>query len=160
MAASLDDFDYYAILGVKPDASVDEIKAGFREFARRFHPDRYAGDPERASEAACIYRRGTEAYRALTNLEQRRTYDEELRRGERRLRRAARRPSARPSGSAGRTQGCAPRARPFVVRADLALRAKDFQQARLNLQVALQHDPDNEMLSQRLAELDSQAKSR
>ena len=160
MARSLDDYDYYALLGVTPDASVDDIKAGFREFALRFHPDRYAGDATRASKATRVYQRGTEAYRVLTNLEQRRLYDDELRRGERRLRRDTPRRSVRPSSAPSRTEVYAPRARPFVVRADLALKTKDFQQARLNLQIALSHDPDNEFLLRRLAELDSLPKPR
>jgi curved DNA-binding protein CbpA len=160
MARALEDYDYYALLGVTPDASADDIKAGFRDFARRFHPDRYAGDPARASKATRVYRRGTEAYRVLSNLEQRRLYDEQLRRGELRLRSDAPRRSLRPSVGPGRVESQSPRARPFLLRAELALKSKDYQQARLNLQIALQHDPENEGLLRRLAELDSLAKLR
>jgi curved DNA-binding protein len=31
--------DYYATLGVKRDATADEIKKAFRKLARRYHPD-------------------------------------------------------------------------------------------------------------------------
>ena len=33
--------DPYSVLGVKPDASDDEIKRAFRELARKYHPDNY-----------------------------------------------------------------------------------------------------------------------
>jgi Tfp pilus assembly protein PilF len=51
------------------------------------------------------------------------------------------------------------RARPFVAQAEQAFRAKNYKQARLNLQIAVQHDPNNENLKQKLAEVTALAGS-
>jgi curved DNA-binding protein CbpA len=160
MAGREDERDYYAILGVPPEATVDAIKAGFRAFARRFHPDRYAGDPERISQATRIYQRGTEAYRVLTNLEQRRQYDAQRSQGAARMDPELVRRSVRPSASPARVDSIAPRARPFAARAEQALHNGDFKQARLNYQIALQHDPTSEALHKKLADVEAQLKTR
>lgn len=151
----LDELDYYTLLGVTADASVPEIKEGFRAFALRHHPDRFAGDEGAAAEASRIYRRGTEAYRVLTHPQQRRRYDEQYKQGKLRLDPQITSSSSRPSGRSGGPDAVHARARPFLARADQALAAGDLKQAKLNYQVALQHDPGSELLRQRLAEVES-----
>lgn len=37
--------DPYKVLQVSPDASDDEVKAAYRELARKYHPDNYGGNP-------------------------------------------------------------------------------------------------------------------
>lgn len=160
MTGREDERDYYAILGVAPEATVDAIKEGFRAFARRFHPDRYAGDPERVAHATRIYQRGTEAYRVLTNFEQRRQYDAQRGQGAARVDPEVARRSVRPSAAPGRVDSIAPRARPFAARAEQALQNGDWKQARLNYQIALQHDPNSESLQKKLADVEAQLKTR
>lgn len=158
MAPGLDELDYYTLLGVPADASLTDIRAGFRAFALVHHPDRFAGDAQAAVEATNVYRRGTEAYRVLCHPEQRRCYDEQLKLGKKRMEPAAA-AGVRP-GRSGVPEPVHARARPFLARADQALAAGDLKQAKLNYQIALKHDPGSGLLRQRLAELESRQTQR
>ncbi|MBI5443781.1 MAG: J domain-containing protein [Deltaproteobacteria bacterium] len=63
--------DYYAILGVKRDASAEEIKKGYRKAALQHHPDRNPGD--KAAEEK--FKACSEAYEVLSDPQKRQLYD-------------------------------------------------------------------------------------
>jgi len=60
--------DYYKILGVKRDASEEEIKKAFRKLAHAHHPDKAGGDEAKFKEAS-------EAYAVLSDKNKRAQYD-------------------------------------------------------------------------------------
>ncbi|MDB9822591.1 molecular chaperone DnaJ [Deltaproteobacteria bacterium] len=64
--------DYYEILGVKKDASKEEIKKVYRKLARKWHPDINPGNKEAEEKFKDI----SSAYDCLGNEEKRKLYDE------------------------------------------------------------------------------------
>ena len=63
--------DYYEVLGVKNDASEEEIKKAYRKLAREFHPDRNPGD----KKAEGKFKEVQEAYDVLSDQSKRSQYD-------------------------------------------------------------------------------------
>ena len=68
-------FDYYEILGVSPSANANEIRAAHRELVKKYHPDLFSRDADKA-RATDKLRQINEAYGVLGNAERRREYDE------------------------------------------------------------------------------------
>ena len=64
--------DYYASLGVAPDADEKTIKKAYQKLAKKYHPDVNPGD--KAAEAK--FKDSMEAYQAISDPEKRRKYDE------------------------------------------------------------------------------------
>ena len=62
--------DYYAILGVAPNATLEEIRLAYRKLARIYHPDLSA-----EIDAEDRFREVNEAYEVLANTEKRKSYD-------------------------------------------------------------------------------------
>lgn len=77
--------DYYAVLGVSPRASDEEIDVAFRALAKRWHPDRCAGD----AQATERFKEITAAHDVVGDPRRRVAYDRE---------RALAAASARPQG--------------------------------------------------------------
>src|SRR3954466_2235394 len=63
--------DYYEVLGVKRDASPEDIKRAYRQLALKNHPDKNPGD----AEAERRFKEAAEAYEVLSDREKRQRYD-------------------------------------------------------------------------------------
>jgi DnaJ-class molecular chaperone len=63
--------EYYEILGLKENASAEEIRKAYRKLALHYHPDRNRGDATAEERFKAI----SEAYAVLTDPDKRRRYD-------------------------------------------------------------------------------------
>src|SRR5580658_6659709 len=61
----------YEVIGVKPDASPDQIRAAYRKLAKELHPDLNPGKPE----AEARFKTVTGAYDLLSDADKRARYD-------------------------------------------------------------------------------------
>lgn len=170
----LDDLDYYTLLGVSDDASVDAIKSAFRSFARKYHPDRFAdADDAKRERATRIFKRGSEAFQTLTDPPQRKAYDYALRQGKLRLtddgrvddksvqrasaptNAAAPAPAAAPAAPAPDSPIRTPEAQAYFKRAVDAAKAQDWVTAWRALSAANQVEPGNAFLETRFRQVDA-----
>lgn len=68
--------DYYKILNINVDASLDDVKKAYRKLVKKYHPDNYSGSEKEASEFMSTI---NEAYDTLTDEKERFFYDKEYR---------------------------------------------------------------------------------
>ncbi|KAL3058956.1 hypothetical protein OYC64_010988 [Pagothenia borchgrevinki] len=80
MAASLDDDfesdnqDYYSLLNVRKEATLEELKASYRRLCMLYHPDKHR-DPELKSQAEQLFNQVHQAYEVLGDAHSRAIYD-------------------------------------------------------------------------------------
>ena len=63
--------DYYEVLGIPRNASLDDIKKAYRKMALKFHPDKNPEDPHAEEK----FKEAAEAYGVLSDEEKRARYD-------------------------------------------------------------------------------------
>jgi len=66
--------DYYEILGVPRDATLQQIKKAYRSKALKYHPDRVEADQKKAAEEK--FKEISEAYGVLSDASKRKMYDQ------------------------------------------------------------------------------------
>lgn len=67
--------DYYKRLGVKPDASYEEIRSAYRQLSKKYHPDMHGGTH---THAEAVFKEIQEAYQTLSDNDKRSFYDYQL----------------------------------------------------------------------------------
>lgn len=162
MTDRLDLLDYYTLLGVAQNAPTSEVKRAFRQFARKYHPDRFAGaPPEKRERATQIYRRGSEAYQILVDPVSRAAYDRVLRAGRLRLSLEERERAEAEQKAPERKEPPirSPQALAFYNKAAAAARSGKWRDAWKALKVALEHEPQNPLLRARLGQVEARIRT-
>ena len=158
--AVLDSISYYELFRIEAKATPDELRDAFHKFAESFHPDGHQWrHPTEQAAISYIFKRGTEAYRVLTDQQLRFRYDEAVANGILRPENlivdleGPRSQSIGPGGGGGSGAGTrlvdkvrTPGARPFVLRVEELAKKGDPQQAKLQLVMAMHMDKGNAAL--------------
>jgi curved DNA-binding protein CbpA len=183
--AVIDKVTHYELLGVQPGSGADALRHAYQGFAATFHPDAHAHrTPEERNAVNTIFKRGTEAFRVLSDPTLRARYDEQLTpKAAAPARGAPPLPGSGGGGSAssgppssrlaatkaepprpgatsnitGRLEDFVkqPRARPFAQQAEALAKKGEHAKAKLQLKLALNIDPGNEALTGYLKDLDA-----
>lgn len=171
--ATLDSISYYQLFRVEPNATPDAVRNGFHSFAESFHPDGHQWrHPNEQAAIGYIFKRGTEAYRVLSDPQLRVRYDEALANGilrpeslivdaegPRSISGIARAPGVG-IGTRLSDKVRNPGARPFVLRVEELAKKGDPQQAKLQLVMAMHMDRGNPALEAYGKELDEAIKAK
>ncbi len=173
--AALDSISYYDLFRVSPKATPDDLRVAFHTFAESFHPDVHQWrHPSEQAALGYIFKRGTEAYRVLSDPQLRFRYDEALANGilrpeslivdldGPRSQAAAARGGVAPGGGSARLidKVRTPGARPFVIRAEELMKKGDPKQAKIQLVMAMHMDAKNPALEAFGKELDDAIKAK
>lgn len=154
--AVLDELDYYQLLGIDQNATPEQLKTAYFELSLEFHPDRFfllrSGDIKEKIYA--VFRRVTEAYGVLNDGRRRAAYDEGL--SARKEKREIPELIAPPIPEANSREirldppTQTPAAKRYVQLAQTALKAEDYDQARLFMAFAIAHEPSSAALRKAL----------
>ena len=143
---------YYEILHLKTDATPKAVKDAFHAFALAYHPDRFADEAADVAAAASeVFKRGVEAYRTLSRPALRKRYDDALSRGKNRI--DEKQVDTVPPPPMGKTLeqvAKTPKGKQWALKADRLLSIGKLEDARLALVNALQSEPHNDELQERL----------
>lgn len=161
--ANLANQSYYQVMGLKPGAPHNELKAAFDYASLRYHPDRYNQyRSEKWGEAIyqetnTLYKVMTEAYFILSDRKLRQRYDEVLQEGQLRIS-SEEANSAKKSGPASVVDlSDNPMAKKFLKLAQTDIAAKSWQSALQNLRFALSMESSNEGIKAKIAEIEAKA---
>jgi len=154
LAASIDTIDYYRLLGVSREASADDIKRAYHKAAALYHPDAHRTANEQVG--AClhlIFKRMTEAYRVLNDHGRRHRYDAHLDKGGAGRLVDTKREQAGPKSPDATLK--TPAGKRCFMQALQFMKQKNFSQAKLNLQLALNYEGQgSQAVKDKIAELE------
>jgi len=148
----LNELDYYKILQVDPLSPMEVIERAYRAEARKLHPDRFASHPDREIKRSAnkIYRMVLESWNTLSDPDARDAYDTELEDGRRRMSEEAKKAAEEAAARAANPIHAAQTEKGLKFWR-MALRNwhdKEYSGCKMNIQFALNFEPDNEVFKE------------
>ncbi len=151
----LEEVSYYTLLCLDPDCPQGDIEAAVRRESRTRHPDRVAalGDDGISKMANEIYQLLKEAGECLSDPDQRAQYDEVLKAGILRMTDDAMALAEKERQKADNPEHAAthPQAEKYWKMALKDWREKNYKGCVMNIQFALNFEPDNEIMQEWMA---------
>jgi DnaJ-class molecular chaperone len=161
IAESLDQLDYYQVLGATPDAPLDELKAKYHALQRNYHPDTFYQSPDTDLRLAVlkISKRVAEAYVVLRESEKRAKYTRDVTGPDRAKKlRYTEQSEIEQKREKEEELGKTPQGRQLVQKAMASFAKGDLQAAARDLKTALVFEKGNETVKKKLAEIEEQIK--
>lgn len=162
IATSIDQLDYFQVLGATTESSLDELKAKYHALQRNYHPDTFYQSPDDDLRFAVmkISKRVAEAYVILRDAEKRAKYTRDITGPDR----AKKLRFNEVSESEQRKEkeeetGKTPQGRQLVQKAILAAKNGDYASAARDLRTAMLFEKDNAVVKAKLAEVEEKLKS-
>ncbi len=145
--ATLDRATHYEVLGILRTAPPQEITLAFHNAAIAFHPDRFTrlGEPDLRRMIYDIFKRMSKAYTVLADPRQRAAYDQSL---------SGAAPAAGEPPSSHPERARTPQGRKFLDMAERSIQQRKYRAARLQLAIAMQMEPGNQLLQQMIRDVD------
>jgi len=162
LARIIDDMDYYQILKVKQKAFSEEIKRAYFKQSRIFHPDKYYNeDPTLVNLVTKIFKRMNEAYKVLSDPKKRSIYTKAIN-GPNREKFLRFDPKMMEEANAKEAvdEGQTPMGKKYFQMAKTAINNKDYNGAKINLQLAAKMEPNNQTFKNKLKEVEETIKMR
>lgn len=146
----LDELDYYRLLGLDRDCPQSEIEGALRRESRNRHPDRVSplGDAALLKQANEIYQLIKEAGECLSDPDQRAQYDEVIKQGILRMTDEAISLAEKERQKAENPEHAAshPKAENYWKMALNDWRKKNYKGCVMNIQFALNFEPENDVM--------------
>jgi len=168
----IEELDYYRLLKLKGGAPIPDVEKAFNEQSQRFHPDRFFGvrDPALMKKITAIFKKLSEGYQVLKTPELKKMYDEKLgvrRKGESAVSEAGKR--AHVSKATLEQEKAAleaeelvtdKRAKKYFDLAKIAQSNQDWNGVVMNIQFAMNYEPDNPLLKEMVEDAKVKMRSR
>ena len=155
LAQAIEEMDYFQILKVSQDATAPQLKKAYYAESRAYHPDKFfqLPDGDLKRNVLKIYKRITEAYTVLRDLERRAKYTADVNGPHRAQKlRYTEQSEAEQKQEKEEQMGKTPQARQLFRQALLDLQHARYEQAERNLKSALMYEPENALFKEKLVE--------